>query len=118
MGKRQTLNDLVFEALGSSFNRKDFVLFEKELNSYKERLWSGSQPMSKVDFGGVLDAAISGALPSTYYLSALRSVSQSSDCITVLTISDSGRFQLPRAPYHRITDEECRLQCQDGAGQC
>lgn len=38
MGQRQSLNDLVFEALGSSFNSKDFVLFEKKLNPYKERL--------------------------------------------------------------------------------
>jgi hypothetical protein len=75
MGQRQTLNDLAFEALGSSFNRQDFVLFEKELNSFKERLWSRSEPMASKEFSKLLSAAITGALPSSYFLSALRSVS-------------------------------------------
>jgi hypothetical protein len=74
-GQRQSLNDLVFEALGSSFNRKDFVLFEKKLNSYKERLWSGRDPMASNVFETLLDASVAGELPSNYSLSALRSLS-------------------------------------------
>ncbi|KAJ4985095.1 mutanase [Stagonosporopsis vannaccii] len=72
MGKRKTLNDLVFEALGSSFNRNDFVLCEKEINSYKERLWSRTNPMDKGKLKIYLQDAVSGALPSTYFLSVLR----------------------------------------------
>ncbi|KAJ4330036.1 hypothetical protein N0V87_010354 [Didymella glomerata] len=57
MGKRRTINDLVFEALGSSFNRKDFVLCEKEINSYKEKLWSKSSPVDKEKLEDYLDHA-------------------------------------------------------------
>jgi hypothetical protein len=64
MGQRQSLNGLVFEALGSSFNRRALVLFEKKLNSYKERLWSGRDPMASNVFETLLDAAVAGELPS------------------------------------------------------
>ncbi|KAH6613040.1 hypothetical protein C7974DRAFT_380748 [Boeremia exigua] len=72
MGKRKTLNDLVFEALGPSFNRKDFVLCDKEINSYKERIWSKNNPMDRAKVKIYLEDAVSGALPSTYFLSVLR----------------------------------------------
>ena len=86
MGQRRSLNDLVFEALGSSFNRKDFVLFEKEINSYKERLWSvRSDPMDADIYKTMLDAAMTGELPSTYFLSPLRSVSRQTSYETTLT---------------------------------
>lgn len=75
MGKRQTLNDLVFEALGSSFNRADFVLCDKEINSYKERVWSADSPMNDDTLKDYIKFAISGALPSTYFLSPIRTVS-------------------------------------------
>jgi hypothetical protein len=75
MGKRRTLNDLVFEALGSSFNRADFVLCEKEINSFKEKVWSGSQPMNEKILEDLVKLAVSGALPSTYFLSPIRTVS-------------------------------------------
>lgn len=75
-GKRKTLNDLVFEALGSSFNRKDFVLCDKEINSYKERIWLKNNPMDRAKVQIYLEDAVSGALPSTYILSVLRTVFQ------------------------------------------
>jgi hypothetical protein len=68
MGQSQSLNDLVFEAPGSSSNRKDFVLFEKQLTSYKERLWSDRDPMASNVFETLLDAALAGGLPSNYSL--------------------------------------------------
>ncbi|KAF3004305.1 hypothetical protein E8E13_009093 [Curvularia kusanoi] len=74
MGQRQSLKELVFEAFGSSFNHKDFVSFEKELNMFKEMLWSGSVPMPLLDSKNLLNEAEAGALPSTYFLSVLRSV--------------------------------------------
>ena len=75
MGKRRTLNDLVFEALGSSYNRADFVLCDKEINSYKERVWSADSPMNDDTIDNYIKFAISGALPSTYFLSPIRTVS-------------------------------------------
>jgi hypothetical protein len=36
---QKTINDLVFQALGSMDNRADFVLCNSEINTYKMRLW-------------------------------------------------------------------------------
>ncbi|KAG9197455.1 hypothetical protein G6514_001552 [Epicoccum nigrum] len=71
-GKRQTLNDLVYKALGSSFNRADFVLCDKEINSYKERVWTADSPMNDDTLDDYIKFAISGALPSTYFSSPFR----------------------------------------------
>lgn len=40
----------VFEAMGSSANRGDFVLCEEELNAVKARIWSGKDPMGDAIF--------------------------------------------------------------------
>lgn len=71
---RDSLMRLVFEAMGSTINPTDFVLCEAAINSYKMRVWSLKEPMG----GGVYDLALadamSGAVPSADFLSALRLV--------------------------------------------
>jgi hypothetical protein len=42
--KDESINDLVFEALGSKTNAKDFVLCESGINSAKGKLWSNKNP--------------------------------------------------------------------------
>lgn len=75
MGDRKTLNNLVFEALGSEENREDFVLCESEINGYKARIWDTVSPMANGKYKTAVKDAVSGALDSNVYLSALRSVS-------------------------------------------
>jgi hypothetical protein len=36
---QKTINDLIFQALGSMDNRADFVLCNSEINTYKMRMW-------------------------------------------------------------------------------
>lgn len=73
--KRLSLNQLVFEAFGSTINPSDFVLLESEINSYKMELWSLKNPMDEIKYRGAYKNAISGARPSSDYLSAIRMVS-------------------------------------------
>ena len=76
------MNALVFEALGSNFNRKDFVVCEREINAYKEKLWSGKSPMAAgkpaATFEKLVAAANVGKTPSNKYLSGFRTVRNSS----------------------------------------
>jgi hypothetical protein len=76
---RKSLNALVFEALGSKLNKKDFVICEREINAYKERLWSGKSPMGAgkptATFEKLVTAANLGKVPSNQYLSGIRTVS-------------------------------------------
>jgi hypothetical protein len=76
---RRSLNALVFEALGSNLNRKDFVLCDREINAYKESLWSEENPMEAgkptSKFEKLVNAANLGQVASNEYLSAIRTVS-------------------------------------------
>jgi hypothetical protein len=71
---RSTLNDLVFEALGSNLNREDFVVCEEEINGYKARIWNTKSPMDNNDYIKAVISATEGAVGSNVYLSPLRSV--------------------------------------------
>lgn len=75
---RLSINALVFEALGSNSNRKDFVLCERQINAYKEALWSEENPMEAGDstsrFEKLVEKANLGEIPSNEYLSAIRTV--------------------------------------------
>ncbi|KAJ4375481.1 hypothetical protein N0V86_007012 [Didymella sp. IMI 355093] len=73
MGNRKMLNSLIFEALGSDEHREDFVLCESEINSYKARIWDTVSPMANGKYKTAVKDAVSGALDSNVYLSALRS---------------------------------------------
>ncbi|KAL1591735.1 hypothetical protein SLS60_011734 [Paraconiothyrium brasiliense] len=74
MTTRDSLNDLVFEALGSNDNLKDFVMCEDSINGFKMRMWKGDAPMALNAYNGAVTAASNGQLPSSAYMSALRGV--------------------------------------------
>lgn len=73
--KEPTLNDLVFQALGSSKNREEFVICEKSINSVKENVWSGADPMEEGRFKKYAGDAAKGILNKDTFLSPLRTVS-------------------------------------------
>lgn len=75
MGDQTTINNLVFEALGSNNNRDDFVLCEEEINGYKARIWNQQNAMAPTRYKKAVTDGVSGATNSNLYLSALRSVS-------------------------------------------
>lgn len=74
MGDQTTINNLVFEALGSNDNRDDFVLCEEEINGYKARIWNTKSPMEAKKYKKAVIDAVSGATDFNVYLSALRIV--------------------------------------------
>jgi hypothetical protein len=78
MGTRSTLNDLVFEALGSNFNREGFVICEDEINGYKARMWKTTSPMD--NYKNTVTSALKGEIGSNVYLSGLRNVRSPSFC--------------------------------------
>lgn len=71
---RDSLMKLVFEAMGSTINPTDFVLCEAAINSYKMRVWSLKEPMDSKVYDAALADAMTGAVPSADFLSALRLV--------------------------------------------
>lgn len=71
---RDSLMRLVFEAMGSTANPMDFVLCEAAINSYKMRVWSLKDPMSAAVYDSALTDAMTGAVQSADFLSALRLV--------------------------------------------
>lgn len=76
--KWRTLNNLIFNALGSAANCEDFVLCDKKINSMKEKLWAGGkhgQPMELDQFDLYSKAKAQGALSSNEHLSAIQLVS-------------------------------------------
>ena len=70
-----TLNSLVFQAMGSNYNREDFVVCDHEINSYKARIWDQKAPMELNKFNLLVTDAHSGSLSSNAYQSVLRNVS-------------------------------------------
>jgi hypothetical protein len=70
-----TLNGLVFQAMGSNYNREDFVVCDHEINSYKARIWDQKAPMELNKYNLLVTDALSGALSSNAYQSVLRNVS-------------------------------------------
>ncbi|KAJ4359596.1 uncharacterized protein N0V89_000151 [Didymosphaeria variabile] len=74
MTTRNSLNDLIFEALGSDNNLHDFVMCEDSINSFKMRMWKGEAPMALTTYNDAVTAAMKGQLPSSAYMSALRGV--------------------------------------------
>jgi hypothetical protein len=72
--KRESFGHLIFDAFGSTVNSGDFVLLRSDINSYKERLWSMTDPMNNDRFTIAWDHAMKGAVPSNDYMSAIRLV--------------------------------------------
>jgi hypothetical protein len=80
---RRTFNALIFDALGSTMNPTDFVLCEAEINSMKEHLWHNVDPMELGKYRLAVKEAMTGAVHSQEYLSALRTV-----CVFQLRFED------------------------------
>lgn len=70
-----TINDLIFEALGSEDNVEDFAICELGINSFKAKLWSGSDPVVTKDWQKMAKEASDGSIPASEHLSQLRTVS-------------------------------------------
>jgi len=58
IGDQKTINNLVFEALGSNNNRGDFVLCEEDINGYKSRLWNTKNPMAVAKYKKTVTDAV------------------------------------------------------------
>jgi hypothetical protein len=71
---RRTFNALIFDALGSTMNPTDFVLCEAEINAMKEHMWGDKDLMQLDKYRTAVNEAMTGAVHSNEYLSALRTV--------------------------------------------
>lgn len=72
--KDETINDIVFEALGSKTNADDFVLCERSINSAKGKLWSNQQPFDDKLVAKKFVLAASGYTDNAEAMTALRTV--------------------------------------------
>lgn len=70
----KSLNDVIFEALGSTRNVKDFVLCEKGINGFKANLWADTAPAAEEKWISTTKMSATGELPSNEHLSGLRTV--------------------------------------------
>lgn len=79
---QKSINDLVFQALGSTKNRADFVLCDSEINTYKMRTWMQHNYMDLKKFDKMLEEFKRGGEPSAAVISVFRTVraNMSSDC--------------------------------------
>jgi hypothetical protein len=71
---RSSLNDLVFEGMGSKTNTQDFVLCEEGVNAMKAKLWSHINPFGVKQWQDIAKDASDGSIPRNRHLAALRSV--------------------------------------------
>ncbi|KAJ8112293.1 hypothetical protein OPT61_g5304 [Boeremia exigua] len=69
-----SLNDLVFEAMGSKSNPADFVLCEEGINSMKAKLWGYISPFAPRKWREIAKGAADGSIPSNHHLSGMRSI--------------------------------------------
>ena len=65
---------MVFQALGSDGNRKDFVLCDKTINAYKARIWKKNAPLQAGAFNMLFANGVKGSLPTNEYFTVLRNV--------------------------------------------
>jgi hypothetical protein len=98
LSAQDSLMKLVFEPFGSLANPTHFVLCEAQINLYKERLWSAdSALMNPKVYEEALTDGVTGAVPSSVFLSAIRLVSIKSVLIAVVWLIfsvDIRRLQL------------------------
>ena len=74
LGDQTTINDLVFQALGSSENRGDFVLCDSKINTFKMRMWKSQNYMLPQKFTNLIEDFKTGARHSNEVLSVFRTV--------------------------------------------
>ncbi|KAF1961713.1 hypothetical protein CC80DRAFT_589225 [Byssothecium circinans] len=72
--RRVKFSQIVFDAFGTTINLSNLLLLQKEINSFKERVWSFKDPMEEDKFKGAYEDASTGARPSSHYLSVIRMV--------------------------------------------
>ena len=72
--KDESINDIVFEALGSKTNAKDFVLCESGINSAKGKLWSNKNPADPDTIKKHFTLAAVSALDTAIPMSVVRTV--------------------------------------------
>lgn len=84
--KDESINDVVFEALGSKTNAKDFVLCESGINSAKGKLWSNKNPADPIAMKKDFTLAAAGALDTAIPMSVIRTVRSSDDSRVYLTL--------------------------------
>jgi hypothetical protein len=84
---QDSLMSLVFEPFGSLANPTQFVLCEAQINFFKERLWAAkNELMDPKIYEEALADGVTGAVPSSVFLSAIRLVSnKKSVCILIAT---------------------------------
>ena len=70
--KDKSLNDVVFEAMGSQRNAEDFVLCESGINSFKAKLWADQEPFQASRWQKIAKDAANGAVPSREHFQGLR----------------------------------------------
>jgi hypothetical protein len=74
LSKDKTLNNIVFEAMGSVRNVDDFLLCEYGINNIKASLWSNQAPIGEKDWRKTAKFAATGQLPFNEHLSGMRTV--------------------------------------------
>jgi hypothetical protein len=72
--KLTTLNDLVFQALGSNTNLDNFVLCNDEINSYKARVWSQISHVAEDKYKQEIESVLNGMSNSNTLHSSFRAV--------------------------------------------
>jgi hypothetical protein len=72
--ERKTINQLVFDAFGSTNNKNALILCNDQINAYKARIWKMIDTTDATEYEKDVKASISGALPSSVYLSHIRTV--------------------------------------------
>ncbi|KAF3038218.1 hypothetical protein E8E11_005933 [Didymella keratinophila] len=70
--KDESLNDLVFEAMGSIRNVDHFLLCENAINSFRAKLWSNESPIDQDVWSRQANFAASGELPTNEHLGGIR----------------------------------------------
>jgi hypothetical protein len=80
LGVQASINDLVFQALGSMENRADFVLCDSQINTFKMRTWMKHNYMDLNKFENLLKDFKEGSMHSNDVLSVFRTVCQPHAC--------------------------------------
>lgn len=58
--KDKTINNIIFEAMGSTRNFDDFLLCEDAINSFKAKLWANQGPVQAQKWKDIAKSAASG----------------------------------------------------------
>ncbi|KAL5383995.1 hypothetical protein PMIN03_008191 [Paraphaeosphaeria minitans] len=96
----ESINDIVFEALGSKNHPEDFVLCEAGINMAKMRLWSNQNPFAPDRIERFARDAAIGATDSANHFTALRTVLAAIDYMRVV----DGKFDSEKMKVQQELD--------------